>query len=517
MFGSPADDRPYDKPWLYKVSLDTRDRQCIAPTLVDSNRRCRVTTTDLAEVVRLTKAISRSRDPREIYLYSRDLVLLRCCDFRHKIKLGAEPECHDKLTDDYIAAFWKQQLISVRVPQGLRVHNGDRVEPDSMIPYHTELDMGLTIQSDVDLTPKNKGGRPLPTLGVLYILTLPSRPGILKIGYTSRSTRTRCLEWSECFPGAVVAFEKPVAYPERMEALVHLELQQLRRQIAKCAVCEKGHIEFFQSTVDIAKGVILDWCELVSKSPLYDDTLRLKDNWRLILKTISGEVTARALLDGLLLADEDIAAGELITTEVTADAITLKKEEATVETIAIKIERDTDDESTAIPGSLVSAQRSGQTETKSLSAEPKALQPADRSEEQGSLSTAILPNMRDDDITSGTKPQRIEPKASQTSDHSDKKDFPSAAILPNKRDVESSAETSSQQLNLDLDEKLHSAEAVSPSQVSTDKPVKLETDICKLVDGLEKSVIDQLPTKEERILARPTTRSSRPVPVPMPA
>ena len=117
--------------------------------------------------------------------------------------------------------------------------------------------------------------------GWIYAYTWPNTaPGFIKIGYTSKTPESRMLDqWYNCQPGSTIVHQVRVAFPRRVEELIHRELQAVRHKIITCRVCGRSHNEWFRaSTADVV--AILDaWASISVKSPVYAPNGLLNSWW----------------------------------------------------------------------------------------------------------------------------------------------------------------------------------------------------------------------------------------------
>jgi hypothetical protein len=130
--------------------------------------------------------------------------------------------------------------------------------------------------------------------GSIYIFNWPRTPGFLKIGYAKVSAGKRVSTWQLCHPEATPLYEVDLAFPERMETLIHAELAGKRYRLREpCSRCGKQHTEWFEITLGEAQRVVRDWWK-VSASPLYTEDRTLSLEWDRIIGSLS-QVTGSTL------------------------------------------------------------------------------------------------------------------------------------------------------------------------------------------------------------------------------
>lgn len=130
--------------------------------------------------------------------------------------------------------------------------------------------------------------------GSVYIFNWPRQTRFLKIGYAKRSAEDRVDEWQLCHPEAICLYEAKLAFPERMEKLIHAELACKRYRLReRCSRCGKKHTEWFAVTFEEAQQTIRDWHEIAA-SPLYTEDGGLSRRWSRIVGSLS-QATASTL------------------------------------------------------------------------------------------------------------------------------------------------------------------------------------------------------------------------------
>jgi hypothetical protein len=104
--------------------------------------------------------------------------------------------------------------------------------------------------------------------------------GMIKIGYTSRSVASRLLDWAECGHGDPVLLDSWYArHPNRVELLIHFELEQSWHALRWCKVHQQSHIEWFKVDCTRARTIAQRWCEWMERANPYDRRGRLTSSW----------------------------------------------------------------------------------------------------------------------------------------------------------------------------------------------------------------------------------------------
>ncbi|KAK0861866.1 hypothetical protein LTR12_016832 [Friedmanniomyces endolithicus] len=109
--------------------------------------------------------------------------------------------------------------------------------------------------------------------GYVYAYEVEGSPGLVKIGYTSRSIDVRHKEWAEdcnrkptlLYPVKLDKLER-VPNARRIESLCHAELDKYRLRIY-CQGCLKQHIEWFAVAAEKAVGAIRKWTSWMETEP----------------------------------------------------------------------------------------------------------------------------------------------------------------------------------------------------------------------------------------------------------
>lgn len=119
--------------------------------------------------------------------------------------------------------------------------------------------------------------------GWVYIYQVEGNPGLLKIGYTSRSIEERHREWSfDCNRNVLPLYPAKGHHDEklpnafRIEALCHAELDDCRVRVY-CRNCMKEHTEWFKVSEDQALSVVRRWSSWMKTEPYQGNKLKLEE------------------------------------------------------------------------------------------------------------------------------------------------------------------------------------------------------------------------------------------------
>jgi hypothetical protein len=262
----------------------------------------------------------------------RRYILLRCCTKWHRDKLESEPSCLEELVKrlgvEIPAQVVKKPLFSLKPSPSVsqitvkeedevigstakaslfadkpRLRSSARLRTDgssSSTTVQPVYDCFKRYENDPKDSVHSTLTTPLsakdPRRGQVYCFTRASHPGYVKIGYTSRPVELRMDEWSDCNPDAELQMHVSVAFPERIERLIHLQMAKHRYKIVRCANCGKTHHEWFKVELEHARGVIEDWAEVASRGALYGADGLLSRVWETRVATMRTPITARMLL-----------------------------------------------------------------------------------------------------------------------------------------------------------------------------------------------------------------------------
>ncbi|KAJ6035965.1 hypothetical protein N7540_000244 [Penicillium herquei] len=159
-------------------------------------------------------------------------------------------------------------------------------------PYTSKTFSGTISQELAWLIAKPLGPSDLKYQGSMYVFWQRGNFGHLKIGRSANVSR-RLKEWNkQCKKTMEVHFPEPakksdeqisdlqqVPHISRVEALVHLELNDFRRIEKKCPGCSKSHNEWFEVSKDIAIRVIRKWTAWISALPYEQQIKDCKEQW----------------------------------------------------------------------------------------------------------------------------------------------------------------------------------------------------------------------------------------------
>ncbi|KAE8423034.1 T5orf172 domain-containing protein [Aspergillus pseudocaelatus] len=103
----------------------------------------------------------------------------------------------------------------------------------------------------------------------VYIFSAANIPNKFKIGYTT-SKEGRFKQWSKCYPNLMREDEIACTDAEKVEKLVHAELDQNRQKHA-CEICKPtpvSHCEWFEKELDDILQIIKGWAAFVDNAYL---------------------------------------------------------------------------------------------------------------------------------------------------------------------------------------------------------------------------------------------------------
>lgn len=257
------------------------DRQCIKILPPDKKhnqpRRCGLVTTqqDLEQAQRLSLELrGQTGEPSTI----RRIIRLRVCKNTHR-KALEKSEILEGLIEEY-----QKNYVDAGISPPLQ-------EDEELFERHPPLGRGSTVHSVLPraINPKQVAW------GSIYIFGWPRVPGLLKIGYVELLPEKRVGKWEGCHPEATFLFKVDIAFPERMETLIHADLAGKRYILRQgCPRCGRKHDEWFAVTLEEARRVIEDWREIAA-SPLYMEDRTLSREWRRVIGSLS-QVTVSTLL-----------------------------------------------------------------------------------------------------------------------------------------------------------------------------------------------------------------------------
>lgn len=114
--------------------------------------------------------------------------------------------------------------------------------------------------------------------GYLYVFWRRGDFGLIKIGYTTRTTDERLEEWQKQCGGETEdcstkdeSSQIYVPNVRRLEALVHAELKDYRKKQLRCRGCRKGHNEWFDVDIALVRKVVDKWTNWLLVKHRYED------------------------------------------------------------------------------------------------------------------------------------------------------------------------------------------------------------------------------------------------------
>lgn len=197
-----------------------------------------------------------------------------CCARYHRDTMWGSGLARD------VALRW---LNDKRTAKGLPRQETDQgkvaIKPVVFAKYQAFPDENLlsTLRSDLDLNKYRTGS--------LYIYTYQKNKafeGMIKIGYTGRSVRTRLKEWAKCGHGEPKLLNSvgDVRHPERVEALTHLQLLDYWHRQRWCNIHFRSHIEWFKVDPARAHTIANLWSNWMTEAEPYDSKKGfLKPDW----------------------------------------------------------------------------------------------------------------------------------------------------------------------------------------------------------------------------------------------
>ena len=400
------------EPERYWVVLDDTDYQCIAPTKSGSQCSWPITTEELDEVRQLTAEAQTLGEGDERNYVLQRLVLIRTCGESHREKLQARAalDCLEKVTNKYAEAILRQSSQGKRTHMVLRSsvkkssskppplryvlqprHVGPfkkdylqssyhAITESPFVPYQSDPNDHIkdVLLSDVPSEP-----RAYTQTGCVYAFTWPSNPEFVKIGYSGKTAESRMSKWRKCHPGATVDLERKIAFPRRMERLIHLEMARKRHKILICAVCSSQHEEWFKASLTEVRQVIQNWQMVTDKIALYTTTGQITQQWREIVDEMTGEITAATLLDAFEARTKQTGNSENVPVFLDTEKMTERLQE-------ILVEKENEPTVGALSGTAEAA-RSKQTDDREDSAVFLNTSQADRADGSTALDMTAQP------------------------------------------------------------------------------------------------------------------------------
>lgn len=183
-------------------------------------------------------------------------------------------------------------------------------------PYVGKAFSGTTSEELAKLLTKPLQKSDIKYQGSMYIFWQPPNFGHLKIG-RSQNVPRRLEQWNkQCkktmqffFPEEKGAANMPdlqqIPHISRVEALVHLELMHCRRIEKKCPGCFKSHVEWFETSKDIAIGVVRKWSDWMVTLPYEKHMKDGEEQW--VLKSEERKRLGDLCLPGIKFATPRLA------------------------------------------------------------------------------------------------------------------------------------------------------------------------------------------------------------------
>ena len=264
----------------YIIPPPMETRKCIkilAPRKkYDQPHRCDCETTpeDLEQAKRLTSRLTgQTIEEKESTM--RRIILLRVCKNTHRrtLDIADPPEILKSLVEAYRESHVEAETSKLQFTQ---------TSEELFEQYHPgghRSTVGYILSQQINKEQDDRGS--------IYIFGWPRASGFLKIGYARACPEKRVNTWQLCHPEATPMYQVELAFPERMESLVHAELAGKRCRLRKgCPRCGRRHTEWFAITFEEAQQVVRDWCE-VAASPLYMEDRTLSQQWALIIGSLT--------------------------------------------------------------------------------------------------------------------------------------------------------------------------------------------------------------------------------------
>ncbi|ETN39980.1 uncharacterized protein HMPREF1541_04255 [Cyphellophora europaea CBS 101466] len=226
---------------------------------------CRTSQEDLKQAGWLTSELMRQTAEEKPTTIER-IILLRVCRNTHRQIL--------KVADQSATLKSLVQAYKESCPDLSPYQTMPRLEEELFEPYRTRSRTN-SVQHLLPL----KINQEQYKWGWIYIFDWPRAPGFLKIGYAKASAEKRTDKWGLCHPESTLLYHVELAFPERMEKLIHAELADQRHRLRDiCSRCKEKHTEWFAVTIEKAQRIARDW-STVAASPLYMEDRTLTQQW----------------------------------------------------------------------------------------------------------------------------------------------------------------------------------------------------------------------------------------------
>ena len=265
--------------YVIPPSLD--DWKCIGPT--STGKRCasdigRASALNAERLRRSLKGLGGTARREIIWI----IIYLHVCPNTHRRNLRSrENDWKDILVDKYEAAILQACVEDYNLRHDiLFFHYVPPAKPD----------IKAVLLSSVNTKQYHSG--------FVYAFCWPVERGYIKIGYAKDSVDKRIKKWEDCFPELELIplqDKSKVPWPERMEKLIHLELNAQRCSMY-CQLCNADHIEWFKMTAQHASRIIETWTVISTAGQLYGQDGRLSRSWKTIIESCSN-ITADTLFN----------------------------------------------------------------------------------------------------------------------------------------------------------------------------------------------------------------------------
>lgn len=221
-----------------------------------------------------------------------------CCSRHHRNKIWGSGLAQE------LADLW---YIEIRIDLGLPEH---RMISNIKVDWTPDSSMFVTFAKHQTVKEESLLSKLLSDIdpgacrtGSVYIYTHAEEAfrGMVKIGYTGKTIRSRLEKWAQCghgYPTLVGSFGS-VRHPERVELLVHFELVECWYAQRWCKFHRKAHIEWFEVDLHRAATIIRLWCQWMQGANPYDRRGELKSIWRAHIEFLvhhDNPITAEAMV-----------------------------------------------------------------------------------------------------------------------------------------------------------------------------------------------------------------------------
>ncbi|KAL4725329.1 hypothetical protein ACLX1H_007476 [Fusarium chlamydosporum] len=121
--------------------------------------------------------------------------------------------------------------------------------------------------------------------GVLYVLQHTQNEEIFKVGFTGQSAIQRQYQPNNCYgKNTKIIYESNTAFAgaRKAEHLAHLFLRKQRLEVTDCAICGKGHVEWFKGTATVIVGTVTVMEDFI-RLPAYELKAGQEENGEMML------------------------------------------------------------------------------------------------------------------------------------------------------------------------------------------------------------------------------------------